>query len=54
MGFNGMEFVIMVVDMLELEELVLVIGEVLEGMGVVEKMREVKIVRDNMSFFYFK
>ncbi|KAG2313268.1 hypothetical protein Bca52824_024825 [Brassica carinata] len=37
-----------------LEESVLVIGEVLEGMGVVEKMREVKTVRDNTSSPYFK
>lgn len=53
-GPNGTEFVITAVDAPELEESVLVIGEVLEGMGVVEKMREVKTVRDNTSSPYFK
>ncbi|KAJ0229446.1 Peptidyl-prolyl cis-trans isomerase CYP26-2 [Hirschfeldia incana] len=53
-GPNGTEFVITAVDSPELEESVLVIGEVLEGMGVVEKMREVKTVRDNTSSPYFK
>lgn len=53
-GPNGTEFVITAVDTPELEESVLVIGEVLEGMGVVEKMREVKTVRDNTSSPYFK
>ncbi|KAG2313267.1 hypothetical protein Bca4012_027848 [Brassica carinata] len=53
-GPNGTEFVITAVDSPELEESVLVIGEVLEGMGVVERMREVKTVRDNTSSPYFK
>ncbi|KAG7590060.1 Cyclophilin-type peptidyl-prolyl cis-trans isomerase domain [Arabidopsis suecica] len=53
-GPNGTEFVITAVDSPELEDSVLVIGKVLEGMGVVEKMREVKTVRDNTSSPYFR
>ncbi|VVA95224.1 unnamed protein product [Arabis nemorensis] len=53
-GPNGTEFVITAVDSPELEESVLVIGKVLEGMEVVEKMREVKTVRDNTSSPYFR
>lgn len=53
-GPNGTEFVITAVDSPELEESVLVIGKVLEGMGVVEKMRQVKTVRDNTGSPYFR
>ncbi|KFK41846.1 hypothetical protein AALP_AA2G178800 [Arabis alpina] len=53
-GPNGTEFVITAVDSPELEESVLVIGKVLEGMEVVEKMREVKTVRDNTGSPYFR
>ncbi|XP_010416241.1 PREDICTED: peptidyl-prolyl cis-trans isomerase CYP26-2, chloroplastic-like [Camelina sativa] len=53
-GPNGTEFVITAVDSPELEDSVLVIGKVLEGMGVVEKIREVKTVRDNTSSPYFR
>uniref|UniRef100_A0A1J3EJQ5 Peptidyl-prolyl cis-trans isomerase CYP26-2, chloroplastic n=1 Tax=Noccaea caerulescens TaxID=107243 RepID=A0A1J3EJQ5_NOCCA len=53
-GPNGTEFVITAVDSPELEESVLVIGKVLQGMGVVEKMRQVKTVRDNTGSPYFR
>ncbi|ESQ27755.1 hypothetical protein EUTSA_v10018882mg [Eutrema salsugineum] len=53
-GPNGTEFVITASDSPELEESVLVIGEVLEGKEVVEKMRQVKTVRDNTSSPYFR
>ncbi|EOA35264.1 hypothetical protein CARUB_v10020433mg [Capsella rubella] len=53
-GPNGTEFVITAVDSPELEDSVLVIGKVLEGMGVVDKIRQVKTVRDNTSSPYFR
>lgn len=53
-GPNGTEFVISAVDSPQLGDSVLVIGKVLEGMGIVEKMREVKTVRDNTSSPYFR
>lgn len=53
-GPNGTEFVITAGDSPELEDSVLVIGKVLEGMAVVEKMRQVKTVRDNTSSPYFR
>ncbi|CAN8239727.1 unnamed protein product [Cochlearia groenlandica] len=51
---NGTEFVITAAESPELEESVLVIGQVLEGMEVVEKMRKVKSVKDNNGSPYFR
>lgn len=51
---NGSEFVIAFKDSPELDSSVLVIGKVLEGMDVVEKVEKVKTVQDNTSSPYFR
>ncbi|PWA64271.1 Cyclophilin-like peptidyl-prolyl cis-trans isomerase domain-containing protein [Artemisia annua] len=51
---NGTEFVISTKDSPELDASTLVIGKVLEGMEVVEKMTQVKTVQENTSSPYFR
>ncbi|WOL01303.1 peptidyl-prolyl cis-trans isomerase CYP26-2, chloroplastic [Canna indica] len=51
---NGTEFVITVKDSPELESSTLVVGRVLEGMDVVEKISRVKTVQENTSSPYFR
>lgn len=51
---NGTEFVISRKDSPELDAAVLVVGRVLEGMDVVEKIGQVKTVNDNTSSPYFR
>ncbi|GJT27298.1 peptidyl-prolyl cis-trans isomerase CYP26-2, chloroplastic [Tanacetum coccineum] len=51
---NGTEFVITTKDSPELDASTLVIGKVLEGMEVVEKMTQVKTVQENTSSPYFR
>ncbi|XP_024969242.1 peptidyl-prolyl cis-trans isomerase CYP26-2, chloroplastic [Cynara cardunculus var. scolymus] len=51
---NGTEFVISIKDSPELDASTLVIGKVLEGMEVVEKMGQVKTVQENTSSPYFR
>lgn len=51
---NGTEFVISTKDSPELDASTLVIGKVLEGMEVVEKMGQVKTVQENTSSPYFR
>lgn len=51
---NGTEFVISLKDSPELDASTLVIGKVLEGMEVVEKMSQVKTVQENTSSPYFR
>lgn len=51
---NGTEFVIVTKDSPELDESVLVIGRVVEGMDVVEKIGKVKTVQENTSSPYFR
>ncbi|XP_076947633.1 peptidyl-prolyl cis-trans isomerase CYP26-2, chloroplastic-like [Bidens hawaiensis] len=51
---NGTEFVISTKDSPELDASTLVIGKVLEGMEVVEKIGQVKTVQDNTSSPYFR
>ncbi|XP_010532267.1 PREDICTED: peptidyl-prolyl cis-trans isomerase CYP26-2, chloroplastic [Tarenaya hassleriana] len=53
-GPNGTEFVITTADSSELDESVLVVGEIVEGMNVVEKMRAVKTVKENTGSPYFR
>ncbi|ONK66263.1 uncharacterized protein A4U43_C06F5900 [Asparagus officinalis] len=51
---NGTEFVIVTKDSPELDQSVLVVGRVVEGMEVVEKLTQVKTVQDNTSSPYFR
>lgn len=51
---NGTEFVISTKDSPELDASALVIGKVLEGMEVAEKIGQVKTVQDNTSSPYFR
>ncbi|XP_071731525.1 peptidyl-prolyl cis-trans isomerase CYP26-2, chloroplastic [Rutidosis leptorrhynchoides] len=51
---NGTEFVISTKDSPELDTSTLVIGKVLEGMEVVERIGQVKTVQDNTSSAYFR
>ncbi|KAI3761249.1 hypothetical protein L1987_51661 [Smallanthus sonchifolius] len=51
---NGTEFVISTKDSPELDASTLVIGKVLEGMEVVEKISQVKTVQENTSSPYFR
>lgn len=51
---NGTEFVICTKDSPELDASVLVVGKVLEGMDVVEKIGKVKTVQENTSSPYFR
>ncbi|XP_042426022.1 peptidyl-prolyl cis-trans isomerase CYP26-2, chloroplastic-like [Zingiber officinale] len=51
---NGTEFVIVVKDSPELDASTLVIGRVVEGMDVVEKISKVKTVQENTSSPYFR
>ncbi|XP_076915466.1 peptidyl-prolyl cis-trans isomerase CYP26-2, chloroplastic-like [Bidens hawaiensis] len=51
---NGTEFVISTKDSPELDASTLVIGKVLEGMEVAEKIGQVKTVQDNTSSPYFR
>nr|XP_043614616.1 peptidyl-prolyl cis-trans isomerase CYP26-2, chloroplastic [Erigeron canadensis] len=51
---NGTEFVISTKDSPELDASTLVIGKVLEGMEVVERMSQVKTVQENTSSPYFR
>ncbi|CAL1354665.1 unnamed protein product [Linum trigynum] len=51
---NGTEFVIATKDSPELDAAALVIGRVLEGMEVVEKIGQVKTVQDNTTSPYFR
>ncbi|KAK0586536.1 hypothetical protein LWI29_008591 [Acer saccharum] len=51
---NGTEFVIATKDSPELDASALVVGRVLEGMEVVEKVGLVKTVQDNTSSPYFR
>ncbi|KAJ6800582.1 peptidyl-prolyl cis-trans isomerase CYP26-2, chloroplastic [Iris pallida] len=51
---NGTEFVIVTKDSPELDDSVLVVGRVLEGMDVVERIGRVKTVQDNTASPYFR
>ncbi|KAL9231540.1 hypothetical protein vseg_006759 [Gypsophila vaccaria] len=51
---NGTEFTIATKDSPELDSSALVIGEVIEGMDVVEKISQVKTVQENTSSPYFR
>lgn len=51
---NGTEFVISTKDSPELDASTLVVGRVLEGMDVVEKIGQVKTVQENTSSPYFR
>lgn len=51
---NGTEFVISTKDSPELDASALVVGRVLEGMEVVEKIGQVKTVQENTSSPYFR
>lgn len=51
---NGTEFVVVTRDSPELDSSVLVIGRVVEGTEVVEKMSTVKSVKENTSSPYFR
>lgn len=51
---NGTEFVIVTKDSPELDQSVLVIGTVVDGMEVAEKLTQVKTVQDNTSSPYFR
>ncbi|KAI3777484.1 hypothetical protein L1987_47284 [Smallanthus sonchifolius] len=51
---NGTEFVISTKDSPELDASTLVIGKVLEGMEVVERIGQVKTVQENTSSPYFR
>ncbi|GKU95056.1 hypothetical protein SLEP1_g8464 [Rubroshorea leprosula] len=51
---NGTEFAIAIKDSPELDASALVIGKVLEGMEVVERIRQVKTVQENTSSPYFR
>lgn len=51
---NGTEFVIVTRDSPELDQSVLVVGRVVEGMEVVERIAQVKTVQENTSSPYFR
>jgi peptidyl-prolyl cis-trans isomerase B (cyclophilin B) len=51
---NGTEFVIATKDSPELDASSLVVGRVLEGMEVVEKIGQVKTVQENTTSPYFR
>ncbi|KAA8541157.1 hypothetical protein F0562_025097 [Nyssa sinensis] len=51
---NGTEFVIATKDSPELDDSALVVGRILEGMEVVEKIGQVKTVQENTSSPYFR
>ena len=51
---NGTQFVIVTKDSPELDASTLVIGRVLEGMEVVERIGQVKTVKDNTGSPYFR
>lgn len=51
---NGTEFVIAMRDSPELDSAALVVGKVLEGMEVVERIGQVKTVQENTSSPYFR
>lgn len=51
---NGTEFVISTKDSPELDASTLVVGRVLEGMDVVEKIGQVKTVQENTNSPYFR
>ncbi|GAU39111.1 hypothetical protein TSUD_320860 [Trifolium subterraneum] len=51
---NGTEFVIATKDSPELDTSSLVIGRVIEGIEVVQKISQVKTVQENTSSPYFK
>lgn len=51
---NGTEFIITMEDSSELDASALVVGRVLEGMEVVEKIGQVKTVQENTSSPYFR
>ena len=51
---NGTEFIIATKDSPELDESALVVGRVLEGMEVVERIGKVKTVQENTSSPYFR
>ncbi|KAL7099084.1 hypothetical protein ACP275_09G059800 [Erythranthe tilingii] len=51
---NGTEFVITSRDSPELDESVLVVGRVVQGMDVVERMGQVKTVQENSTSPYFR
>ncbi|XP_052180576.1 peptidyl-prolyl cis-trans isomerase CYP26-2, chloroplastic [Diospyros lotus] len=51
---NGTEFVIATKDSPELDESVLVVGRVLEGMEVVQRIGQVKTVQENTGSPYFR
>ncbi|XP_050377505.1 peptidyl-prolyl cis-trans isomerase CYP26-2, chloroplastic [Argentina anserina] len=51
---NGTEFVISTKDSPELDASTLVVGKVLEGMDVVERLGQVKTVQENTSSPYFR
>eukprot|EP00262_Sarcandra_glabra_P002158 TRINITY_DN12414_c1_g1_i1.p1 TRINITY_DN12414_c1_g1~~TRINITY_DN12414_c1_g1_i1.p1 ORF type:complete len:335 (+),score=49.16 TRINITY_DN12414_c1_g1_i1:40-1044(+) len=51
---NGTEFVIITRDSPELDESTVVIGRVLDGMDVVEKISKVKTVQENTGSPYFR
>ncbi|KAJ8492195.1 hypothetical protein OPV22_013916 [Ensete ventricosum] len=51
---NGTEFVIAINDSPDLDASTLVVGKVLEGMDVVEKISRVKTVQENTSSPYFR
>lgn len=51
---NGTEFIISTKDSPELDASALVVGRVLEGMEVVEKIGQVKTVQENTSSPYFR
>lgn len=51
---NGTEFTIAMKDSPELDSSALVVGRVIEGMDVVEKIGKVKTVQDNTSSPYFR
>jgi len=51
---NGTEFVIATKDSPELDASSLVIGRVVGGMEVVQKISQVKTVQENTSFPYFR
>lgn len=53
-GPNGTEFVITTKDSPELDASALVIGRVLEGMEVAERLGQVKTVQENTSSPYFR
>ncbi|CAO2818407.1 unnamed protein product [Amaranthus hypochondriacus] len=51
---NGTEFTISIKDSPELDSSALVVGKVIEGMEVVEKVAQVKTVQENTSSPYFR